>query len=594
MEYGNKVVTEYSYNPWRRWLDTIVTTNPGGCREYQNIEYSFDPVGNIEGYRNEVYGYRTEQQYSYDALNQLVSAGGTYEHTPYNTQVDYTSRYSQEYDFDSLGNFSRKTSSQGYSPNRSPMGSLNYNLEYRYREGKSHRVQWVGNTHYSYDANGNIIEEREGGPSVEATAGISALVKDGVLRSVNRGFALIRNPDESEETVAMRSYEWDEENRLTGYADRRVNMAYTYDADNQRTVKYHIQAGEETLYFDQFWQGVNEDSDFRQSKHIYLGETRIATRLNLESRNGSTDNSYELANTYYYHPDHLGSAHFVTDRHGGRYEHMEYTPYGELWEEQVSDSHDMIPFRFTAKEWDEETGLYYYGARYLDPKRGRWLSADPAGPELGNPNREGFSIVEAANWYVYASNNPINKIDPTGLDDVYLNYDRGKSSVLMLFVGRTQSGGIDESRVVKKNFDFTNKVYTPAERNNTPVTYDPDNNPSNNNSYNYFPTTFPNSPKEGWDLGQGYKSTNPYVGLAIPTNANQDVDTYSKDAAGNWVKDGTVNDTGYLLHEGVGATTWGCLKSDADTVKNLMKYTDAAVITGGNAKLFTSSKKEND
>jgi hypothetical protein len=103
MEYGNGVVTEYSYNPWRRWLDTIVTTNPGGYREYQNIEYSFDPVGNIEGYSNEVYGYSTEQQYSYDALNQLVSAAGTYEHTPFNTQVDYTSRYSQEYDFDSLG-----------------------------------------------------------------------------------------------------------------------------------------------------------------------------------------------------------------------------------------------------------------------------------------------------------------------------------------------------------------------------------------------------------------------------------------------------------------------------------------------------------
>ncbi|WP_319563286.1 SpvB/TcaC N-terminal domain-containing protein [Marispirochaeta sp.] len=400
MEYGNEVVTEYSYNPYRRWLDTIVTTNPGGYREYQNIEYSFDPVGNIEGYSNEVYGYSTEQQYSYDALNQLVSAAGTYEHTPFNTQVDYTSRYSQEYDFDSLGNFSSKTSSQGYSPNRTPMGSLNYNLEYRYYEGKPHRVQWVGNTHYSYDNNGNVIEEREGGPSAEASAGISTLVKDGALRSVNRGFALIRNPDESEETVATRSYEWDEENRLTGYADRRVNMAYVYDADNQRTVKYHIQAGEETLYFDQFWQGVNEDSDFRQSKHIYLGETRIATRLNLESRNGSTDSSYELVNTYYYHPDHLGSAQFVTDRDGGQYEHMEYTPYGELWEEQVSDSYDMIPFRFTAKEYDEETGLYYYGARYLDPKRGRWLSSDPA--------------MDGLNWYGYGGNNPLFYSDPDG------------------------------------------------------------------------------------------------------------------------------------------------------------------------------------
>jgi RHS repeat-associated protein len=201
-------------------------------------------------------------------------------------------------------------------------------------------------------------------------------------------------------------------------------MAYAYDADNQRTVKYHIQAGEETLYFDQFWQGVNEDSDFRQSKHIYLGETRIATRLNLESRNGSTDSSYELVNTYYYHPDHLGSAQFVTDRDGGQYEHMEYTPYGELWEEQVSDSYDMIPFRFTAKEYDEETNLYYYGARYLDPKTSRWMSGDPAGAELLNPMekdnegklvlKQNYFMVESFNWYSYVSNNPVKYIDPTG------------------------------------------------------------------------------------------------------------------------------------------------------------------------------------
>jgi hypothetical protein len=38
----------------------------------------------------------------------------------------------------------------------------------------------------------------------------------------------------------------------------------------------------------------------------------------------------------------------------------------------------MLPFRFTGKELDEETGLYYYGARYLDPRVSRWLSADPA------------------------------------------------------------------------------------------------------------------------------------------------------------------------------------------------------------------------
>ena len=67
-----------------------------------------------------------------------------------------------------------------------------------------------------------------------------------------------------------------------------------------------------------------------------------------------------------------------TDYRGEEYERIEYTPYGELWIEKVKSGVDRMPFRFTGKELDEETGLYYYGARYLDPKTSRWLSADPA------------------------------------------------------------------------------------------------------------------------------------------------------------------------------------------------------------------------
>ncbi len=188
-----------------------------------------------------------------------------------------------------------------------------------------------------------------------------------------------------------------------------------------RTSKYNLSASEETLYFDQFFQGVIEGSDFRQSKHIYLGESRIATRLSLEKDNVSGTNfDYERVNTYYYHPDHLGSAQFVTDHEGEKYEHLEYTPYGELWEEQTDPLADVIPFRFTGKEYDEETGLYYYGARYLDPKRGRWMSSDPA--------------MDGMNWYGYCSNNPLKYVDPTGLAEVYADDVNGNP--ILAYEGR--------------------------------------------------------------------------------------------------------------------------------------------------------------
>ncbi len=94
---------------------------------------------------------------------------------------------------------------------------------------------------------------------------------------------------------------------------------------------------------------------------------------------------------------------------------VEYTPYGETWIEKSSDISNMLPYKFTAKELDEETGLYYFGARYLNPRTSRWISSDPAGVDLVNPNRDGFSFIESQNWYSYVGNNPIKYIDPTGM-----------------------------------------------------------------------------------------------------------------------------------------------------------------------------------
>jgi RHS repeat-associated protein len=63
---------------------------------------------------------------------------------------------------------------------------------------------------------------------------------------------------------------------------------------------------------------------------------------------------------------------------GKTYEQLEYTPYGELWVEHLETTIEAMPFRFTGRERDSETGLYYFGARYLNPQTSMWLSADPA------------------------------------------------------------------------------------------------------------------------------------------------------------------------------------------------------------------------
>jgi RHS repeat-associated protein len=114
---------------------------------------------------------------------------------------------------------------------------------------------------------------------------------------------------------------------------------------------------------------------------------------------------------------------------GQLYEHIEYTPYGELWIERTTNANNKTPYRFTGKEFDEETGLYYYGARYLNPQTSMWLSADPAMGEYiprapidddarkYNQNLPGmggvFNYINL-HTYHYAGNNPVKYVDPDG------------------------------------------------------------------------------------------------------------------------------------------------------------------------------------
>ena len=85
-----------------------------------------------------------------------------------------------------------------------------------------------------------------------------------------------------------------------------------------------------------------------------MGATRIASKL---AYYALYDSFFESHNIYTYHPDHLGSSNYITDYAGKVFEHMEYTPYGESWIDDGSNT-SVVPFKFTGKELDAETGLY--------------------------------------------------------------------------------------------------------------------------------------------------------------------------------------------------------------------------------------------
>jgi len=107
---------------------------------------------------------------------------------------------------------------------------------------------------------------------------------------------------------------------------------------------------------------------------------------------------------YYFHSDHLGSSSLITNQSGDVVQHLEYIPFGEVFiDERPSTSTWSTPYKFNAKEMDEETGLYYYGARYYDPRTSVWISVDPL-----------KCMTLNVSSYVYCYNNPVKYIDPDG------------------------------------------------------------------------------------------------------------------------------------------------------------------------------------
>src|SRR5699024_2156635 len=102
------------------------------------------------------------------------------------------------------------------------------------------------------------------------------------------------------------------------------------------------------------------------------------------------------------HPDHLGSSSYISTINGRISQHIEYFPFGETLVEEHKNSNNS-PYKFNGKMLDAETGNYYYGARYYNPKWSIWLSVDPLAEKY-----PGWSP------YNYTLYNPVRFVDPDG------------------------------------------------------------------------------------------------------------------------------------------------------------------------------------
>jgi RHS repeat-associated protein len=443
--YGNGLMTRYAYDPLTFKLTRMRTesfTTPSALAYHpagpvlQDLFYEYDLSGNMlkltdrtpgcgvvnnpeSGQVSDpalakllVSGDALIRHFSYDPLYRLLSATGRecgditkprpwtddrrcgadsgMQGSPNQDNApNLTALFEEDYSYDPAGNMvALKHTAQGASWVRSSgIGGLNpqqwtqawqahFNSATPWQNAPGNQLTHVGDndpaaaqTHF-FDPNGNLVSE-----------------------------------------TTSRHFEWDYTDRMrvyrtqTGSSEPSVYALYLYDSSGKRVKKFVRKQGgsvQATVYVDGLFEHTTwtEGAVQKQNNHVHVMDLQKRVAI---IRLGDISSDDKGPGVEYHLGDHLDSSSVVVDGAGSWVNREEYLPYGETSFGCFAKKR----YRFTGKERDEESGLYYHGARYYAPWLTRWVSCDPL---ISEPSA-------ASNWFGYAKNSPLRYIDPKGLAD---------------------------------------------------------------------------------------------------------------------------------------------------------------------------------
>jgi RHS repeat-associated protein len=251
---------------------------------------------------------------------------------------------------------------------------------------------------YTYDPVGNrLTEVSNAGTTTYAYNSADRLTSATAPGNVVTAYTFDSNGNQT--AAGARTFTYDLADRLKSATISGTTETYTYAGDGTRlSAATGTQANKTTKFLWDRAFGLPQLAIERNGNNALLRSYRYAFDRVSQTAGSST--------YYYYHPDGLGSVADVTGSTGTALSWAEYYPYGVLRQAGADHSAPAVdPFRFTGKQLDATTGLYYLRARQYDPATGRFLGKDPVSPPITDPY---------VSTYAYARNNPARVTDPSG------------------------------------------------------------------------------------------------------------------------------------------------------------------------------------
>jgi RHS repeat-associated protein len=306
--------------------------------------YTYDNLSRLQSVLHQLSGSTID-----GASYGLDSAGNRTSKTDYYAGATSSYAYDAIYELTGVTQGTNTTESYTYDPVGNRLSSLGVSP---YSVNVSNQLSSTPNATYTYDSNGNTLTKVVGSNTT--------------------------------------SYTWDFENRLTSVTlpGSGGTVTFKYDPFGRRI--YKSSSSGTSIY------AYDGDDLVEETNSAGAAVARYSQGLNIDEPLAMLRSSA----TSYYQADGLGSVTSLSNGAGAVAQNYTYDSFGNI----IATTGSLVnAFRYTGREWDTETSLYYYRARYYDPNVGRFINEDPAGFAAG------------VNFYTYVHDNPGNWEDPLGL-----------------------------------------------------------------------------------------------------------------------------------------------------------------------------------